>query len=134
MSRKVTKKITTTRGTGRYKDVGTGKFKKGKQIESTKDYNPFNNKYEKIEIMKKQEIMETVTEEVTTETPKPGRFGYLRNMLINTRVLNEAFIAYPVLSFAFSCEKVFKSSFEMAASKNILLYFENFFSKPAVTI
>ena len=49
-------------------------------------------------------------------------------------VLNDAFIAYPVLSFALSCEKVFKSSFEMAASKNILLCFENFFSKPVVII
>ena len=53
---------------------------------------------------------------------------------IGLRVLNEAFIAYPALSFALSCEKVFRSSFEMAASKNILLYFENFFSKPAVII
>jgi len=75
------------------KDVGTGKFKKGER-KKQKGGNFLgidwygDDEYEQIEITEKRLVKtgeETIVENV------PGKYGFLRNMLINTKLLKQAF-------------------------------------------
>ena len=75
-------------------EVGTGEFEPfiaGHNIKQTKGFwTPWksDDEYEKETIWEKREIMETVD---ITESVPIGDEGFLRNMLINTKVLKEAF-------------------------------------------
>ena len=76
------------------KDVGTGKFKKGERLEQ-KGGNLWgvdwwkDDEYKQIEITEKRNVKTGKKEEIIEVVP--GKYGFLRNMLINTKLLKQAF-------------------------------------------
>ena len=71
------------------KDVGTGKFERGKQTAGQDTLRWWDDEYEQIEVTEKRKVKTGKKIEVIETTP--GKYGFLRNMLINTKLLKQAF-------------------------------------------
>ena len=71
------------------KDVGTGKFERGKQTAGQDPLRWWDDEYEQIEVTEKRKVKTGKKIEVIETVP--GKYGFLRNMLINTKLLKQAF-------------------------------------------